>query len=108
MCVAHYDLPGILRLSCRYFYSATVGAYGKEFYVAFFSKVQLPATYYLYVTTAERQPVAFTVSAPGTGYSANGTAQYGEVATFAFDYSEYALMSTTDRGKGIIVRTESE
>ena len=108
MCVAHYDLPGILRLSCRYFYSATVGAYGKEFYVAFFSKVQLPATYYLYVTTAKRQPVAFTVSAPGTGYSANGTAQYGEVATFAFDYSEYALMSTTDRGKGIIVRTESE
>ena len=59
------------------------------------------------MTTAERQPVAFTVSAPGTGYSANGTAQYGEVATFAFDASEYALSNTSDRTKAIIVRTDS-
>ena len=59
------------------------------------------------MTTAERQPVAFTVSAPGTGYSANGTAQYGEVATFAFDASGYQLSNTSDRTKAIIVRTES-
>ena len=75
--------------------------------MAFFGDYVCASTYYLYVTTAERQPVAFTVSAPGTGYSANGTAQYGEVATFAFDASEYALSNTSDRTKAIIVRTGS-
>ena len=59
------------------------------------------------MTTPDRQPVSFTVSAPGTGYSANGTVQYGGVATFAFDASVYQLTNTSDRGKAIIVRTES-
>ena len=86
---------------------APAEADGDEFYLAFFGDYVRASTYYLYVTTAERQPVAFTVSAPGTGYSANGTAQYGEVATFAFDASEYQLSNTSDRTKAIIVRTES-
>ena len=65
-------------------------------------------TYYLYVTTPKRQPISFTISAPGTGYSANGTVRYGEVATFTFDPSEYELMNTTDRGKAITVRSETD
>ena len=66
------------------------------------------ATYYLYVTTPKRQPISFTINAPGTGYSANGTVRYGEVANYTFDPSEYELMNTTDRGKAIIVRSEAD
>ena len=90
-----------------HFLCPTGSTSGKEFYVAFFGNFDLQATYYLYVTTPERQPVSFTISAPGTGYSANGTVEYGEVATFAFTASEYELSSTSDRGKAIIVRAES-
>ena len=61
-------------------------------------------SYYVYVTTPERHSVSFTITAPGTGYRANGTIQYGETATFAFDSSEYKLKSTTNRGKAIIIR----
>ena len=81
---------------------------GKEFYVAFFGNLDHFATYYLYVTTPERQPVSFTVSAPGTGYSANGTVEYGDVATYTFSISEYELKNTSDRGKAIIVRAVSD
>ena len=73
--------------------------------MAFFGNTNY-ATYHLYVTTPKRQPVFFTINAPGTGYSANGTVRYGEVATFTFDPSEYELMKTTDRGKAIVVRSE--
>ena len=76
--------------------------------MAFFGNVSPGSTYYLYVTTPERQPVSFTISAPGTGYSANGTVEYGEVATFRFNASEYELKNTSDRGKAIIVRAESD
>ena len=76
--------------------------------MAFFGNIIGTATYYLYVTTPERQPVSFTISAPGTGYSANRMVQYGEVATFAFAASEYELKSTSDREKAIIVRAESD
>ena len=75
--------------------------------MAFFGNLD-GATYYLYVTTPERQPVSFTINAPGTGYSANGTVRYGEVATFTFNPSEYELMSATDRGKAIIVTSEAD
>ena len=90
-----------------FLHSACTGATGKEFFVTFFGNL-VRTTFYLYVTTPDRQLVSFTVSAPGMGYSANGTVQYGEVATFAFDYSEYALQNTADRGKGVIVRTASD
>ena len=95
--------------SYRPIFSAPTGVTsGKEFYVAFFRNFNLEATYYLYVTTSERQPVSFTISAPGTGYSANGAVEYGEVATYTFNASEYELSSTSDRGKAIIVRAESD
>ena len=76
--------------------------------MAFFGNYDLQATYHLYVTTPERQPVSFTISASGTGYSANGAIEYGEVATYTFTASEYELSSTSDRGKAIIVRTVSD
>ena len=77
--------------------------------MAFFGNFDTSGTtYYLYVTTPERQPVSFTINAPGTGYNATGAVRYGEVATFAFESSEYELGSTSDRGKAIIVRTESD
>ena len=76
--------------------------------MAFFGNIVDGATYYLYVTTPKRQPVSFTINAPGTGYSANGTVRYGEVATFTFDRSEYELKNTTDRGKAIVVRSEAD
>ena len=92
----------------EHIYSVPTGATsGKEFHVAFFGNLD-GATYYLYVTTPERQPVSFTINAPRTGYSANGTVRYGEVATFTFDPSEYELMNTTDRGKAIIVKSEAD
>ena len=92
-------------------YSASTAATNsnyKEFYVAFFGNYDLQATYYLYVTTPERQLVSFTINAPGTRYNANGTVQYGLATTLAFDSSEYELGSTSDRRKGIIVRAEAD
>ena len=61
----------------------------------------------LYVTTAEEQPVLFTISAPATDYSATGLVRYGEVVKFEFESSNYALRSTRERGKVITIRTES-
>ena len=90
-------------------FPASIGSTsGKEFYVTFFGNYDSEATYYLHVTTPERQPVPFIINAPGTGYSANGTVRYGEVATFTFEASEYELMNTTDRGKAIIVKSEAD
>ena len=94
---------------CIHFFPTPTGATsGKEFYVAFFGNNDDTSTYYLYVTTPERQPISFTINAPGTGYSANGTVRYGEIANYTFDPSEYELMNTTDRGKAIIVRNEAD
>ena len=75
--------------------------------MAFFGNIN-GANYYLYVTTPKRQPVSFTINAPGTGYSANGTVRYGEVANYTFNSSEYELMNTTDRRKAIIIRSEAD
>ena len=94
---------------CIHLSSTPTGATsGKEFYVTFFGNFDDTATYYLYVTTLERQPISFTIDARGTGYSANGAVWYGEVANYTFNPSEYELMSTTDRGKAIIVRSETD
>ena len=76
--------------------------------MAFIGNYDLQATYYIYVTSPESQPVSFTISAPGTGYRADGMVQCGEVANFTFESSEYELSSTSDRGKAIIVRAESD
>ena len=76
--------------------------------MAFIGNYDLQATNYVYVTTPESQPVSFTISAPGTGYRADGMVQYGEVATFTFASSEYELSNTSDRGKAIIVRAQSD
>ena len=66
------------------------------------------AILYLYVTTAEEQPVPFNISAPATGYSASRMVRYGEVVKFAFGDSNYVLLNTHEKGKVITIRTESD
>ena len=62
----------------------------------------------LYITTSERVPVIFTISAPGTGYFDRATVDPGGVQEFTFSAEDYALRNTTDRSKGIIIKAENE
>ena len=60
------------------------------------------------VSTPEKWPVPFNITATGTGYSASGVVRYGEMAEFTFEDSNYTLRSTREKGKVITVRTESD
>ena len=62
----------------------------------------------LFITTPERAPVNFTISAPGTGYFHRATVDPGGVKEFTFSGQDYALRNTTDRSKGIIITAENE
>ena len=62
----------------------------------------------LFITTPERVPVTFTISAPGTGYFHRATVDHGGVEEFTFDGQDYALRNTTDRSKGIIITAEGQ
>ena len=63
----------------------------------------------LLITTPERVPVTFTISAPGMGYFDRATVDPGGVKEFIFNNgADYALRNTTDRSKGIIVKAENE
>ena len=62
----------------------------------------------LFITTPERVPVNFTISAPGTGYFHRATVDPGGVKEFTFSGQDYALRNTTDRSKGIIITAENE
>ena len=62
----------------------------------------------LYITTLERVPVTFTISAPGTGYFHRATVDPGGVKEFTFNGEDYALRNTTDHSKGIIINVENE
>ena len=62
----------------------------------------------LYITTPERVPVTFTISAPGTGYFHRATVNPGGVKEFTFSGEEYALRNTDDRSKGIIITVEND
>ena len=62
----------------------------------------------LYITTPEQVPVTFTISVPGMGYLHNGTVDPGGVQEFTFSAKDYALRNTTDRSKGIIIKTGNE
>ena len=82
---------------------------GSEFYVTF---LPYAAPRYkemtLYITTPERFPVTFTISAPGTGYFHRATVDPGGVKEFTFSGEDYALRNTADRSKGIIITVENE
>ena len=52
--------------------------------------------------------MTFTISAPGMGYTRTATVDPGGVKEFTFKGVDYALRSTTDRSKGIIIKTENE
>ena len=83
---------------------------GSDFYITF-----LPNYYKsrysegkLFITTPESVPVNFTISAPGTGYFHRSTVDPGGVREFTFNGQDYALWSTTDHSKGIIITAENE
>ena len=52
--------------------------------------------------------MTFTVSIPGMDYFYRGIVDPGGVREFAFNGVDYALRNTTDRSKGIIIKTENE
>ena len=63
----------------------------------------------LFITTPERVPVTFTISAPGMGYFDRATVDPGGLKEFIFNnVADYALRNTTDRSKGIIIKAENE
>lgn len=59
------------------------------------------------MTTSEENPVRFSISSPGTGYYSTGLAQQGQVVHFTFS-SSYALSSSTQRDKSIVITTEGD
>ena len=81
-----------------------------DFYVTFlpFPMIGLVEEVKLFITTPERVPVTFTVSAPGTGYFHRATVDPGGVKEFTFSGQDYTLRNTTDRSKGIIITAENE
>ena len=85
---------------------------GHDFYVAFLpyplGKADAADEVKLYITTPETIPVTFTISIPGMGYFNRTTVDPGEVREFTFNGRDYALRNTTDRSKGIIIKTENE
>ena len=60
------------------------------------------------MTTTEKWPVAFNVTAPGTGFTGGGEVRYGEMKQFTFEDSYYALRHNQEEGKVITIRTESD
>ena len=85
---------------------------GHDFYVTFLPYPLTDADAVdevkLYITTPETVPVTFTISIPGMGYFNRATVDPGGVKEFAFNGTDYALRNTTDRSKGIIIKTENE
>ena len=81
---------------------------GSNFYVTFLPyPTSDPDQVKLFITTPERVPVTFTISAPGTGYFHRSTVDPGGVREFTFRGQDYALRTTTDRSKGIIITAEN-
>ena len=85
---------------------------GHDFYVTFLPYPLTAAAdadeVKLYITTPETVPVTFTISIPGMGYFNRATVDPGGVREFTFNGANYALRNTTDRSKGIIIKTENE
>ena len=82
---------------------------GSDFYITFLPfVVPIPDEHVLFITTPERVPVSFTISAPGMGYFDRATVNPGEVKKITFGGTDYALRNTTDRTKGIIIKAENE
>ena len=83
---------------------------GHDFYVTFLPNPSIDADdeVKLFITTPETVPVTFTVSIPGKNYFYRGIVNPGGVREFAFNGTNYALRNTTDRSKGIIIKTENE
>ena len=90
-------------------HSARLDHGGKEFYVTFLPYVTPNyEDVKLFITTPEQVSVTFTISAPGMGYTRTATVDPGRVKEVTFKGADYALRNTTDRSKGIIIKTENE
>ena len=98
--------------SVSFFFSHTgLDHGGSDFFVTFLPFVTPPTAddqVKLFITTPERVPVNFTISAPGTGYFRRATVDPGGVKEFTFSGQDYALRNTTDRSKGIIITAEND
>ena len=83
---------------------------GNEFALVFFENLNVP-TFTVFVTTPEDNPVSFTISSQFKfGHEAfyyEGVAMPGQVTSFHFNQS-FALLTTTDRGKAIIVKAQGD
>ena len=77
----------------------------------FFENVDYIPTFTVFVTTPEDNPVSFTISSQfKIGHEASyyeGVAMPGQVTSFYFNRS-FALLTTTDRGKSIIVKAQGD
>ena len=87
---------------------AGLGHGGSDFFVTFLPYLVPSKEGKLFITTPERVPVTFTISAPGTGYFHRATVDPVGVREFTFSGQDYALRNTTDRSKGIIITAQNE
>ena len=69
----------------------------------FFENVDYIPTFTVFVTTSEDNPVSFTISSQFEEFYEEGVAMPGQVTSFYFEQS-FALLTTTERGKVIIVK----
>ena len=83
---------------------------GSKFFVTFlpYPATNLVHEVKLYITTPEHVPVTFTINIPGQNYYRRATVDPGEMEEFIYNEKDYALRSTTDRSKGIIITVENE
>ena len=61
----------------------------------------------MFVTTPDENPVHFSITSPSTGYHTTAVARQGQVAHFTFS-SSYAVSSSTQRDKSIIISAEDD
>ena len=78
---------------------------GNEFYITFIKNILAP-NLIVFVTTAEYEPVSFTIETSQTGIE-SGTATAGQVTDFQYP-SSYELTSETDRTKWIHLKAEGD
>ena len=81
---------------------------GREFFLVFFENhfgKNINIT--VFVTTPEDNPVSFTISSQFEEFYEEGVAMPGQVTSFHFNQS-FVLLTTTDRGKAIIVKAQGD
>ena len=80
---------------------------GNEFFLVFLENYERNFVCSVFVTTPEDDPVSFTISSQFTDFYEEGVATPGQVMSYMFNRS-FALLTTTERGKSIIVKAEGD